>query len=104
MSIYISCSMIANRLLTAICFNSPENTGLEEETQLLAVQMIDLEMQVKDVCPHTRLFLAQTVFVAKATLATAGEWLAESNGSGDGTVIETWKFERWCGLFGRKVC
>jgi len=103
MSTYISCSMIVNRLLIAICFNSPENVRLEEETQHLAKQMISLEMQVKDICPHTRLFLAQTVFVARATIASAEDWVAESTGSPVGTVIEKWRFERWCGLFGRKV-
>jgi hypothetical protein len=102
-SIYISCSMIANRLLSAICFNSPQSAGLEKETQHLAEQMMFLEMQVKDVCPHTRLFLAQTVFVARATIATAEDWAAESTGSPVGTVIEKWRFERWCGLFGRKI-
>jgi hypothetical protein len=103
MSTYVSCSMIINRLLTAICLNSPKSTGLEDETQLLAAQMLELERQVKDVCPHTKLFLAQTVLVAKATIATAGDWVAEGSGSRDGTVIEKWKFERWCGFFGRKV-
>lgn len=103
LSTYVSCSMIINRLLTAICLNSPKSTGLEDETQLLAAQMLELERQVKDVCPHTKLFFAQTLFVAKATIVTAGDWVAESSGSGDGTVIEKWKFERWCGLFGRKV-
>jgi hypothetical protein len=102
-STYISCSMLANRLLTAISFNSCKSAELEGETQLLAAQMLALESQVKDVCPHTRLFLAQAVFVAKATMATAGEWVAESCESGGEIIIEKWRFERWCWLFGRKV-
>jgi hypothetical protein len=36
MSTYVSCSMIINRLLNAICLNSPKSTGLEDETQILA--------------------------------------------------------------------
>jgi hypothetical protein len=103
LSIYASCSMISNRLLVAVSFGSAESAGLEVETQHLAAQMLELEMQVKDVCPHTKLFLAQTVFVAKATIATAGEWAMSSNWGGDGKIIERWKFERWCVLFGRKV-
>jgi hypothetical protein len=103
MSTYISCSMISNRLFIAVSFGSAESASLEEETQLLAAQMLKLEMQVKDVCPHTKLFLAQTVFVAKASIATAGNWVAESAGNRDGRVIEKWKFERWCALFGRRV-
>jgi hypothetical protein len=103
MSTYISCSMISNRLLIAVSFGSAGSASLEEETQLLAAHMLELEMQVKDVCPHMKLFLAQTVFVAKATIATAGDWVAESAGNRDETVIEKWKFERWCALFGRRV-
>jgi hypothetical protein len=105
MSTYISCSIISNRLLTAVSFRSGESAGLEAETQVMAHQTLELEGQVKDVCLHMRLFLAQTVFVAKATIATADDWAAEGGGGGGGggTVIDKWRFERWCGLFGRKV-
>lgn len=103
MSTYMSCSMISNRLLTAVSFLASKSRELEAETQLMAHQTLELEQQVKDVCPHTRLFLAQTVFVAKATLATAEDWVAESSEKSCATVIEKRRFERWCALFGRKV-
>lgn len=95
--------MISNRLLITVSFGSAESAGLERETQILTRQMLDWESQVKDVCPHRKRFLAQTVFVAETTIAMAGEWVAESTRRQDGTAIEKWKFERWCGLFGRKV-
>ncbi len=103
----LSCGMIANRLLTAVSFGAAGSARLEEETQRLARQVLQLEALVEDVCPRAKLFLAHTVLVAKATIATAGDWAggdgAGGGGGGEGTVIEKWRFERWCGLFGRKV-
>lgn len=68
----------------------------------MARQMLELEDEVKDICPHTKLFLVQTVAVAKSILATGKDWLGTAQEI-DGSVVERWKFERWCPLFGRKV-
>jgi hypothetical protein len=100
-STYLSCRMVTNRLLSAVAVAEAKTLALEAETQCLAGQMLGLGEEVRDVCPHTELFLVQTVWVARSVVATGGEWLDLDGGKG--RVVERWKFERWCGLFGRRV-
>jgi hypothetical protein len=128
---YLSSIMISTRLLAAI--SPSERPELEEETQGYANQMQDLELEVKSESAQTALFMAQTLGVAQATKATAPDWrdteavspsssttlsispstLSSTTLNSDGKddekdpsglgVIEVWKFERWCKLFGRKL-
>jgi hypothetical protein len=107
---YLSCLIISSRLLGAL--SPTERTELEDETQILVGQMIDLELEVKSTSSAACLFMAQTLGVSQATMASSQDWLKtvlsqdktedgeKSDGSG---LIETWKFESWCKLFGRKL-
>jgi len=70
---YLSCLIISSRLLGAI--SPTERVELEEETQVLAGQMLDLELEVKSASSAACLFMAQTLGVAQATIATSRDWL-----------------------------
>lgn len=99
---YLSCVMITSRLLAAI---SPrERNELEQYSQWLANEMIDLEAQVRS--SPTNLFMAQTMAVAQAVINTKDDWLGVKvkgkYGEQDG-LIERQKLERWCRAFGRKM-
>jgi hypothetical protein len=80
---YLSCVIISSRLLGAI--SPTERVELEEETQVLAGQMLDLEIEVKSTSSAACLFMAQTLGVAQATIGTSGDWLREEyEGEGEG--------------------
>jgi len=72
---YLSCVIITSRLLGAI--SPTERVELEEVTQILAGQMLDLELEVKSTSSAACLFMAQTLGVAQATIATSEDWLRE---------------------------
>jgi hypothetical protein len=115
---YLSCMIISSRLLGAI--SPTERSELEEETQVLTGQMLDLESEVKNASVQTYLFMAQTLGVSHATIRTSELWrdaveeekyedthenkqpdTPESPGLRG--LIEVWKFERWNKLMGRKT-
>ena len=118
---YLSCMIITSRLLGAL--SPTERSELEEETQVLTSQMLDLEAEVKSTSLQTYLFLAQTLGVSHATIATSDLWRDSSDGQkatkiedenenrqpdtpespGPKGLIDTWKFERWNHLMGRKT-
>jgi len=101
-AVYLSCVIITNRLLAAV--SSSERLELEFETQCLCHEMLDLEMEVKSLSSHSSLFMAQTVGVARATIATARDWrLIDETDSNPTGLVDVWKFEKWCRLFGRKL-
>ncbi len=49
--------------------------------------------------------MAQTLAVAQAVIATKDDWLGdgETKQSDSNGLIERWKLERWCGMFGRRM-
>lgn len=110
---YLTCLMFSSRLLAAIC--PRERRQLEEASQSLAGQMVSLETEVQANNSSASVFLAQTAGVGKGTLATAQEWRdsyivkeeekeegEEEEDSATG-LIEKWRFELWCKMFGRKT-
>lgn len=119
---YLSCIIISSRLQGAL--SPSERVELEEDTQTYAAQMQDLDLEVKSTTSAAALFMAQTLGVAKATLATSKDWLQgeriaklesispegftsvspESEEREDPTgLIHFWKFARWNKLCGRKI-
>lgn len=72
---YLSCVIIASRLLSAL--SPTERAELEMETRISANQMLDLELEVKSTSSAACLFMAQTLGVAQATLACSQDWLKE---------------------------
>jgi hypothetical protein len=98
---YLSCVMITSRLLAAI--SPSERKELELYSQWLAREMIDLEAQVRS--SPTNLFMAQTMAVANAVIATKDDWLDGKVKGEDGKegLIERRKLEAWCKAFGRKM-
>jgi len=119
---YLSCVIISSRLLGAIA--STERVKLERGTQILAMKMLDMELEVKTTSSAAALFMAQTLGVAQATLATSEDWLEgeqiaklesispegftsmspESEGNpGPTGLIDFWKFEKWNNKCGRKM-
>ncbi|KAG0645217.1 Uncharacterized protein D0Z07_9032 [Hyphodiscus hymeniophilus] len=116
---YISCMIISSRLLGAI--SPTERSELEEETQVLTGQMLNLEIEVKKASLQTYLFLAQTLGVSHATINTSELWrdskeketkVEDENGDiqpdtpdspGPRGLIDAWKFQRWNQLMGRTI-
>ncbi|KAG9243613.1 hypothetical protein BJ878DRAFT_510021 [Calycina marina] len=121
---YLSCVIIISRLLGVV--SPTERVELEEETGIMAKQMLDMELEVKATKNSAAaLFMAQTLGVAQATLATSEDWLQgerigklesispegfvsqspESTDSRDEPtgLIDFWKFERWNTMCGRKM-
>jgi len=118
---YLSCVIISSRLLGAL--SPSERVQLEEDTQTYAAQMQDLELEVKSTSSAAALFMAQTLGVAQATLATSKDWLQgeriaklesispdgftsvspESEGKESTGLIDFWKFARWNKFCGRKM-
>lgn len=104
--IYLSLSLLANRLLAAI--SASERPQAECEAQTLAGQAIILNEEARVTNPLASLLIAQTVGLAQATKATAHEW-QETHGTekvervSSRRLIEKWKFERWCKLLGRRI-
>jgi hypothetical protein len=87
---YLSCLIISSRLLGAI--SPTERVELEEETQVLAGRMLDLEIEVKSTSSAACMFMAQTLGVSQATIATSEDWLhgeilrnGSRSGSGSGS-------------------
>lgn len=70
---YLSCLIICNRLLGAI--SPTERVELEDETQVLAGQMLDLELEVKSTSSGACMFMAQTLGVSQFTIASSVDWL-----------------------------
>ncbi|UKZ91868.1 uncharacterized protein TrAFT101_006838 [Trichoderma asperellum] len=109
---FMMCGMLKRRLLVSL---APSRfPHVEAEAQALAETTLELNSN-----PATRkedgllggLFLAQTVWVAKAVLTTKDIWnetVADasrmtSEENERGPIIEQWKFRIWCKELGRKV-
>lgn len=105
---YLSCVIIVSRLLGALA--PSERVELENETQMLAKHMLDLEIEASTTSSAVCIFMAQTLGVSRATIATSKDWLMdETVDIGDNSpkkepreVIASWKFDRWNRALGRK--
>lgn len=105
---YLSCVILASRLLGAL--SPSERVELENETQMLAKHMLALEVEARSTSSAVCIFMAQTLGVSRATIATSKDWLmGESVDISDGEpkgkpreVIPRWKFDRWNASLGRK--
>jgi len=98
---YLSCVILANRLLAAI--NSPQRVELELETHTYINQMLDMEYEAQSTRSAACLFMAQTAGVAKAAIAVTKDWLEEPEDKETGGLIEKWKFDKWCRTMGRSI-
>jgi hypothetical protein len=104
---YLSCAILVTRLLGAL--SASERVELENETQMLANHMLALEVEARGSSSGVCIFMAQTLGVSRATIATSQDWLVgeivqieEDSPGVEGTVIASWKFERWNTMLGRK--
>lgn len=106
LGIYMANLIIINRL--SVSLNTLAGLDLENETQELARQIIELEQRASVTNPRASLFMAFKAIVAQATLNTKDEWQqaitssTEENFSAD-SVISSQVFEHWVSLKGRKV-
>jgi hypothetical protein len=105
---YLSCVILVSRLLGAL--SPTERVELEHETMMLANHMLALEEEARSTSSAVCLFMAQTLGVSRATIATSKEWLMgecveieEDAIKGEPRiVIASWKFDRWNAVLGRK--
>jgi hypothetical protein len=92
-------------MIAAVCLL--DCLALEDEAQLLAGQIVELRNKVKVVSPQAKLFLVFAAKAARTTQATNWEWRDIDGRTISqhawGGVIEKWKLERWCGLWGRRI-
>lgn len=109
---FMMCGMLKRRLLVSLV--PSRFPHVEAEAQALAETTLELNSN-----PTTRredglvggLFLAQTVWVAKAVIATKNIWYGTTadastmvpKENSKGPTIEQWKFRLWCKQLGRKV-
>lgn len=105
---YLSCVIIVSRLLGAL--SPSERVELENETLMLSNHMLALEVEARATSSSVCIFMAQTLGVSRATIATSKDWLfGETVETLDDTpkeetrdVIASWKFDRWNTALGRK--
>lgn len=109
---FMMCGMLKRRLLVSLA--PARFPHVEAEAQALAETTLELNSN-----PATRkedgllggLFLAQTVWVAKAVITTKNIWhetvtdacTSPPEENERGPIIEQWKFRIWCKELGRKV-
>ncbi|KAM0259331.1 hypothetical protein ACHAQJ_003362 [Trichoderma viride] len=108
---FMMCGMLKRRLLVSLV--PSRFPHIEKECQALAEVALELNSN-----PATRkedgllggLFLAQTVWVARAIINTKGIWYGNSTEDKmkpkegkQRSMIEQWKFRKWCKELGRKV-
>ncbi|KUJ10138.1 uncharacterized protein LY89DRAFT_656779 [Mollisia scopiformis] len=106
MGVYLSCMVLANRFMAAVC--PLEQQEREEEAQEVVNRIFELQKHVSRVRPQACLYLVQAVGLARVTAVTTQDWqcISESKDASFGgprRVISRWRFERWCELFGRKT-
>jgi hypothetical protein len=106
--LFYYCSIISNRLLTAISWSETQAVELEEESQQFAHGMQTLHREAAYSNVQGALFLQQKVRVADATIATAKEWFpntpyTHTRESYPSTQIDPKKFQKWCSLFARRT-
>jgi len=70
---YLSCVILVSRLLGAL--SPSERVELEHETQMLSNHMLALEVEARSTSSAVCIFMAQTLGVSRATIATSKDWL-----------------------------
>lgn len=109
---FMMCGMLKRRLLVSLV--PSRFPHIEAEAQALAETTLERNSN-----PEARredgllggLFLAQTVWVAKAVASTKNIWYGTTAGASTmvpnenvlGPMIEPWKFRIWCKELGRKI-
>lgn len=91
--------MIAQRMLA--CISPPDRKEIGKDTQELANQMLDLEVEAAT--SPTNVFMALTVAVSNTVFATAEDWTGEDEAEDSTGLISKAKLVRWCSLLGRKI-
>ncbi len=101
---YLGIMILVNRLLTFLCTDGAAE--LEDDTVVLATQLMDMDGASSLISPHTYLFTMQKLKIARAALASTQEWQAAirySNEYGQKGIISAARFEWWCELLGIKT-
>lgn len=106
LGIYLTNLVVINRLSVAL--NTQAGLDLEDETQDLASQILELERGANATNPRASLFMAFKAIVAQATLDTKNEWqqairLSIENHTRANSFINSRVFEHWVHLKGRKT-
>ncbi|PVH78222.1 hypothetical protein DL98DRAFT_635944 [Cadophora sp. DSE1049] len=96
---YLSSIMIAQRMLA--CISPSDRKDMGKETQDLANQMLDLEVEAAT--SPTNVFMALTVAVSHTVFVTAKDWRGDDNAEDSQGLIAKKKLVRWCNLLGRKM-
>ena len=105
LGVYMANMILINRLCVSL--DPRAGSGLEDEAQNLAGQILQLERRVSGVNPRASLFMAFKTIVAQTILDTKYEWLQAIRLSMEdhahaSPVIGSHVFERWVKLKGRK--
>lgn len=109
---FLMCGMLKRRLLVSLV--PSRFPHIEAEAQALAETTLERATNLaarKEDGLLGGLFLAQTVWVAKAVISTKNIWYGTSadvsamtpNKHASGPTIEQWKFRSWCKELGRKI-
>ena len=106
LGIYLTNLVIINRL--SVSLNTHAGLDLEDETQDLARQIVELKRKTSATNPRASLFMAFKTTVAQATLDTKDEWqqavrLSIENHTRANLLIDSRVFEHWSHLKGRKT-
>ena len=96
---YLCSIMIAQRMLA--CISPSDRREIGKDTQDLANQMLDLEVEAAT--SPTNVFMALTVAVSHTVFVTAEDWTGENDEEDSTELIAKKKFVRWCSLLGRKI-
>ena len=108
LGLYMANLINLNRLSLAL--NPLLSSKLEDQAQHLAGLILELEKTANAANPKAALFMVSGMHIARATIATEGEWRdstrmmqgeQDTNPTG---LIQKQVFERWCDLIGRKTC
>ncbi|KAH8670130.1 hypothetical protein BGZ60DRAFT_29241 [Tricladium varicosporioides] len=105
-STYLSCLMISSRLLSVL--STHDRAGLEDTSQELADQMLELNAKIQSSSRQTSLFMAQTLGVAKSIKITQKSWQQYCRSSEEvyteiGLPLARTQVRRWCEVIGRKM-
>jgi hypothetical protein len=108
---FMMCGMLKRRLLVSLV--PSRFAHIEAESQALAEVALELntnQVTRKEDGLMGGLFLAQTIWVAKAIIGTKDMWAhaieadkLELKEGDQGPMVEKWKFRLWCKALGRKV-
>lgn len=106
LGIYVANLIVINRL--GVSLDICAGSDLEDESQDLASQVLDLERRASAANPRASLFMAFKVIAAQATLGTKEEWrqtirLSIEDQAPTNSCVSSQIFEHWISLKGRKL-